>query len=124
MLTSIVRTAALAGLIVTGTFGAVRADGDHHHRPPQQAFDACQSKSAGDSCQVTLHERTLDGTCAATPEGGALACRPNHPPGPPPQMTEACSGKSDGDACTFTHGDRSESGVCRKGRSGTLVCLP
>jgi hypothetical protein len=92
-------------------------------RLPQAAFDACQSKSAGDSCQVSLPDRSVTGTCIATPDG-ALACRPDHPPGPPPELTSACEGKNDGDACTATlHGDESMDGVCRRGRAGTLTCL-
>jgi len=92
-------------------------------RPPQAAFDACSQKAEGDSCQVALPDRTVSGTCAATPDG-ALACRPDHPPGPPPELQQACAGKSDGDACTTTHGDRSEEGICRAGRAGALTCLP
>ena len=112
-----------SGLFICGVLaGAARADGGPR-RPPQEAFDACQSKASGDACQVTLHEHTMSGTCAATPDG-PLACRPDHPPGPPPEMTTACQGKADGDACVINHHDRQEDGVCRKGKSGALVCLP
>jgi hypothetical protein len=115
----------LAGLFTLGLAAApVGAEGpEGPHRPPQVAFDACQSKAAGDACQVSMPDRTLTGICTATPEG-ALACRPDHPPGPPPEMTRACEGKSDGDNCTVTHRDQQEQGICRKGRSGALVCLP
>jgi hypothetical protein len=92
-------------------------------RPPQAALDACESKAAGDACQVALPDRTLTGTCAATPEG-TLVCRPDHPPGPPPEMTRACEGKADGDSCTLAHDDHQEQGVCRKGGLGALMCLP
>jgi hypothetical protein len=54
------------------------------HCPPQVAFDACQSTAAGNACQVSMPDRTLTGTCSATPEGG-LACRPDLPPGPRPR---------------------------------------
>jgi hypothetical protein len=69
--------------------GAARADDAcaHPHGPPPEAYDACKEKKAGDSCQVTLHDHTIDGTCAAPPEGTGLACRPNQlPPGPPPDQ--------------------------------------
>ncbi|HLK91785.1 MAG TPA: hypothetical protein VKZ18_17980 [Polyangia bacterium] len=75
----------LAVLTITGA----RAGADDTRRPPApppEAFTACEQKGSGDSCQVTLHEHTIDGTCAAAPDGsGKLACRPNGPPpGPPP----------------------------------------
>jgi hypothetical protein len=47
---------------------------------PQEAFTACEGKAAGDACSVTFHEHTIEGTCAARPEGGALFCRPSGPP--------------------------------------------
>lgn len=97
--------------------------GEGPRRPPPAAFDACSGKSAGEACQVALPDRTVDGTCAATPDG-ALACRPDHPPGPPPEMAAACRDKSDGDPCSFSHDGRAEEGVCRRGRAGALVCLP
>jgi hypothetical protein len=91
--------------------------------PPQAAFDACQSKAAGDACQVSLPDRTLSGICTATPEG-TLACRPDHPTEPTPEIARACEGKADGDNSTITYQDQQQQGVCRKGRSGGLVCLP
>ncbi|HXJ22261.1 MAG TPA: hypothetical protein VMT03_18725 [Polyangia bacterium] len=78
----------LALLTITGA--AARADDNcpRPHGPPPEAFTACAQKSAGDSCQVTIHDHTIDGTCAAAPDGtGKLACRPNQPPpGPPPDQ--------------------------------------
>ncbi|HVZ85672.1 MAG TPA: hypothetical protein VHG72_01810 [Polyangia bacterium] len=68
--------------------GIARADDacPQHHGPPPEAYDACTDKKSGDTCQVTLHEHTMDGTCAAAPDN-RLACRPNHPPpGPPPDQ--------------------------------------
>ena len=121
---SMVRIGSLAILIVAVAVSASRADdGPQRPRPPQAAFDACQSKSAGDTCEVAMPDRTVGGKCAATPDG-TLACRPDHPPGPPPELTRACEGKNDGDACVVTHHEHQEDGVCRKGRSGTLICLP
>jgi hypothetical protein len=117
------KSIVFAGLFASvALVSAVRAD-DGPRRPPQAAFDACKSKSAGDGCEVTFHDHTMSGTCAATPEG-TLACRPDHPPDPPPEMTAACQGKVDGDACVVNHHGQNEDGVCRKGKSGALVCLP
>lgn len=123
---SILKSLALLTVITAGSIGvsSTRASAEsQRHRPPQEAFDACASKAAGDACEVALPDRKLTGTCASTPEG-ALACRPDHPPGPPPELTQACAGKNDGDACTAKHGDHAEEGVCRRGRSGALICLP
>jgi hypothetical protein len=120
----ILRSLALVVAVAASGFGlGGTARGQEHRRPPQAAYDACASKSAGAACEVAMHERTLTGTCEATAEG-PLACRPEHPPGPPHELTEACAGKNDGDACTAEHHDHSREGVCRRGRSGALVCLP
>ncbi len=113
----------LSGLFACGVWARAGRAEDGPPRPPQAAFDACQSKAAGDACQVTIHDQTMSGTCAAAPEG-TLACRPDHPPGPPPEVTAACQGKADGDACVVTHHGHQEDGLCRKGKSGALVCLP
>jgi hypothetical protein len=121
---SILKSLALFTFIAVGGAGTSSAAEPHRHRPPQEAFDACAKKAEGAACEVTFREHTMTGTCAATPEGGALACRPNHPPGPPPELKQACEGKNDGDACTASHHGQSEEGVCRRGRSGTLICLP
>lgn len=50
-----------------------------HRGPPQEALTACASSSAGASCSVSMHGRTLNGTCVAGPEGKALACMPARP---------------------------------------------
>jgi hypothetical protein len=58
---------------------------NHRHRPPQAAFDACAKLAQGASCQVTWHDRTIDGTCRNGPDGTAeLACVPQGLPTPPP----------------------------------------
>lgn len=54
-------------------------------QPPQEAFAACNGRSAGDACSVSFHGHTIEGRCAAFPETQTLACRPNHMPGPPPR---------------------------------------
>jgi hypothetical protein len=60
---------------------------DPHHGPPPQAYDACSQKKTGDACQVTFHDQTVSGVCAAAPDN-RLACRPDHPPGPPPDQAK------------------------------------
>jgi hypothetical protein len=61
------------------------AEPDHGPRrgPPPAAFDACKGKKADDACEVTFHERKMNGKCATPPEGTALACRPERGPRPP-----------------------------------------
>jgi hypothetical protein len=82
----------LALLSITGATARAEDSCPHAHGPPPEAYTACAQKSAGDSCQVTFQHdnqtHTMDGTCAAPPDGGGkLACRPNHPPpGPPPDQ--------------------------------------
>ncbi|TVU71216.1 MULTISPECIES: hypothetical protein [Cobetia] len=51
-------------------------------KPPQEAFDACASKQAGDQCQMTLpdSDKLLPGQCMAPPEGGKAACLPDNAP--------------------------------------------
>lgn len=67
---------------------ALSAEGDQRpYGPPPAAFDACNGKSAGDGCVVTLRDRTISGACKELPEGGRLVCAPDHlPPGPPPEQ--------------------------------------
>jgi hypothetical protein len=48
-------------------------------QPPAEAFAACQGRSESDSCSVSLPDRTVAGTCAASPDG-TLFCRPARPP--------------------------------------------
>lgn len=93
------RLLAAASLLVAAA--VAYADHPRHHRPPQEAIDACASAKSGDSCTFTMPARdgsgsshTLTGTCESPPkeaETTTLACRPDHPPphgghdGPPPQ---------------------------------------
>lgn len=46
--------------------------------PPPEAFTACAGKSAAAGCSVALPDRTVDGTCAASPDG-RLFCTPSRP---------------------------------------------
>jgi hypothetical protein len=99
--------------------------GEHgpRHPPPQAAFDACQSKKSGETCEVTFHEHTMSGTCATMPDD-RLACRPDHPPGPPPELKAACADKKSGDVCSATLGDHTINGTCQLGhhQDDGLIC--
>lgn len=45
--------------------------------PPQEAIDACQSSSAGDSCSFSGRDgETLSGTCDQKEESSPLTCKP------------------------------------------------
>jgi hypothetical protein len=100
------------GLPVTASITALTSgDSDRPQGPPPEAYDACSGKVAGAACSVTLHDRTIAGTCAAPPQGAPdtrLACRPE----PPPVVFEACHGKTEGAACTVTFGDHTVAGTC------------
>lgn len=122
----------------------------HPHGPPPEAFEACQSKAAGDACTVVFGGETLEGKCApppappdASPEAadGRLACRPDRlpeprrggpggrPPGPPPaEVFAACDGKATDAACAVTLGDRTLDGTCQGPPPGVdetrLGCAP
>lgn len=97
-------------------------------KPPQEAIDACASHAEGDTCSVTFHDRTMEGTCRKGPNGeGTLACAPKGPPpGPPPAAVQACTSLAKGDACKVTFGDRTLDGTCVTGPNGNepLACLP
>lgn len=57
------------------------------HKPPAEAFTACDGKSADASCSVTFKGHSMDGTCRTPPPGSGetrLACAPTHRGGPPP----------------------------------------
>ncbi|GAA0404101.1 hypothetical protein GCM10009133_10940 [Cocleimonas flava] len=46
-------------------------------KPPAEAFEACASKSEGQSCTVSSSRGEMSGTCKAPPKGeGELACVP------------------------------------------------
>lgn len=53
-----------------------------HRGPPQEAITACASSTAGATCSVSFHGKTLNGTCTAGPDGSKLACLPARPPQP------------------------------------------
>jgi hypothetical protein len=53
--------------------------------PPPEAFSACEGKSDGDACTVSLRDREIRGVCATKPSGTRLFCRPTEPPPLPPE---------------------------------------
>ena len=57
--------------------------------PPPEAFAACESKSEGDACAVSLRDREIHGTCETERSGKRLFCRPDGPPPPPPSGSSA-----------------------------------
>ncbi len=101
------------------------------HGPPQEAYETCEGKSAGDTAQfVSPRGETICGTCEQ--EGDRLVLRPDRPKGkagsrrhgPPPEAYEACEGKSAGDTAQFT-GPRGKTvtGTCEQ-EGDRLVLRP
>jgi hypothetical protein len=114
----------LALCLFLGTLTLATAYADGPPAPPEEAFTACQSKSAGDSCTATMRDHQEPGTCTAFPSDGRLFCRPSAQHGPPPQAIEACSGKKESDACSVTFGDHTMEGTCKSDGDGRLACAP
>ena len=51
---------------------------NRRHRPPPEAYSACEGKNAGDAAEfVSPHGDTVTGTCVL--EGEQLVLRPDHP---------------------------------------------
>ncbi|MEY2929873.1 MAG: hypothetical protein RL033_622 [Pseudomonadota bacterium] len=100
----------------------------HHHAPPPEAVEACESAEEGDDCSFELHDETIDGTCRkGRNEEQALACMPSHPPPHPPQAAlAACEGLTAGAACSVQLEDETVGGTCRTGPNGDepLACMP
>lgn len=99
------------------------------HRPPEKAFAACSGLTEAAPCQVSFHDRTVDGTCRGGPGDKAeLACAPPHPPRrpPPEEAFAACADLSEGASCRVSFHERTLEGTCRQGPEGTapLACLP
>jgi hypothetical protein len=107
------------------------------HGPPPKAVDACKPLTEGAACSVSIHDKTIDGTCKKGPDGqGPLACVPaNMPPmgphdgprmGPPPEALDACKSLAEGAACSVSIHDKTIDGTCKKGPDGQgpLACVP
>jgi hypothetical protein len=81
---NLTRTLLVASVLTAVGSVAFAAEADPPPLPPE-AYTACASKSEGDACTVTMHDKTIDGTCATHPNETKLHCRPSGPPpGPPP----------------------------------------
>jgi hypothetical protein len=89
------RAAGAMSVLALGVGGAMAQDGDGrpagrggdrggppHRRPPPEAFSACEGKAEGTQCQVSFHDKTIDGVCVA-PQQEELFCMPNDMPPPP-----------------------------------------
>jgi len=120
------RTKSLAlGLFVTLTGAlSMSAQADGPPPLPEEAFAACQGKSAGDACTTKMRDHTEDGTCVTERSGTRVFCMPKRPPGPPPEAVAACEGKHADDACSVTFGDHTMNGACAAGPDGRLACAP
>jgi hypothetical protein len=117
--------AAIAALGLGGgaLVGSAVAQADEHHAPPPEAYTACDSKSAGDTCSVTFHEHTMEGTCNQRGSDTRLSCRPNHHPIPQAAF-DACSGKKEAEACSVEHDGHTMTGTCEDAPGGSLACRP
>jgi len=60
-------------------------EGQGGQAPPQQAYDDCKGKKAGDSVQHMTREGKVAATCMDSPQG--FIARPNQPPGTRPSQT-------------------------------------
>ena len=117
-----VSSLALALPLAAAATLVARADDRPPHTPPPEAYTACDGKQVDAACTVTFGDRTLEGTCAATPDG-RLACRPSRPP-PPPEAFTVCDSKKSGDGCTVTFHERTMDGTCAAVDDGRLACRP
>jgi hypothetical protein len=80
-------TCALALSLVVGTVSAQdraqaaqgQGEASRGREPPQQAYDDCKGKKAGDAIKHTTPEGKVDATCAESPKG--LVARPIRPKG-------------------------------------------
>jgi hypothetical protein len=117
---------ASALLLVAASLAVADDPGGHPHGPPPEAFAACQSLAAGDTCGFTMGDRAVTGTCRTGPGGeGALACAPAHR-GPPPEAFAACQSLAEGATCTVSFHGQQVAGTCRTGPQGNelLACAP
>ncbi len=53
-------------------------------QPPTEALEACSNLTRGDSCTVTLPNRTINGTCIPAPRADSLVCAPADRAAAPP----------------------------------------
>ncbi len=65
-----------AGIIAVASLAFAQQGGRPPHPPPQEAFDACDGSSTGDTCQFEGPPGTIRGTCQTPVD--RLVCVPNH----------------------------------------------
>lgn len=114
----------IAALGATWLVAASDAQADSPPPLPPEAYAACQSKQAGDTCNVHIHDRDIQGSCTAHPADGRLFCRPAGPPPPPPEAFDACNGKKAGDECAVSFHGHEMNGTCVQAPDARLVCAP
>jgi hypothetical protein len=77
----------IAGLFL-GAAGIAAADAPPpekpHHKPPQEALDACAKAAKADACAFKHDDKNVKGICQERRHGTGLVCRPDHAPPPPP----------------------------------------
>ena len=134
-------------IISQHSFADNRQGNSGRQGPPQEAFDACLGKSAGDSAQFEgRNGETISGICEE--RDGKLILQPSNMPsdhptqannsmpmqnnqsstnsrqGPPAEAFTACEGKTAGDKSSFkTPNGESISGQCLE-QNGQLVLVP
>ena len=145
--------ASLLLLLNSGTLFAQQGSqqGGQRGGPPQEAIDACDGKSDGDTVEFETRDgQTISGVCrerngetVAVPENGQQgqgrsqnggqqdsqmsnqgSSQRGGQNGPPQEAIDACSGKSDGASVSFEtpRGD-SVSGTCKE-MQGQMVAVP
>jgi len=76
-------TKLLVAGILFGTFGLAAADAPapnkSHHKPPQEALDACAKAAKDDPCAFKLPDKDVKGTCHVRRHGPGLVCRAPKP---------------------------------------------
>jgi hypothetical protein len=62
-----------------GSDALAQANKRRHHRPPPEAYTACEGRSVGDTAEFeTPHGEIVSGTCEE--DGDTLVLRPENPP--------------------------------------------
>jgi len=107
--------------------------GEPHHRPPPEAYAACEGKAAGVAASFANQRgETINGICQAD-RSGNLVVRPAHPQdgdggrhrGPPPEAYTACAGKTAGSKSQFVSPrGHTIAGTCETDNNNALVLRP
>jgi len=74
-------TKLLIAAFVFGAAGIAAADAPtkSHHKPPQEALDACAKAAKADPCAFKLADKDIKGTCTVRRHGPGLVCRAPKP---------------------------------------------